>query len=160
MIATARGWRWLAQRGCVLLRLSLIAVFPVGCAVNITVIVPITFDNLSLRRRHGASVRAKTAGQFPTSQACATGIGTVKTPLSLGALALAIAGTTVSAKAECVVGVDFLRCLSTAFDVTERPKQRNETADQPAHLHHVAKHRKPQQGDEKAPPAKPPPALQ
>lgn len=81
----------------------------------------------------------------------------MKTPLSLGALALAIAGTTISARAECVGG-GLLHCLSTAID---SPTQRHEKADDAAPLNHpVAKRAKPQQGDdEKAPALKPPPAL-
>ena len=78
----------------------------------------------------------------------------MKTLLGLGALVVAIAGTTISAEAECVAGV---LCLSTAVDP---PKQRLEKADGAAPLNHpVAKRAKPQQGDEKAPPASPPPAL-
>ena len=81
----------------------------------------------------------------------------MKTPLSLGALAVAIAGTTISAKAECVLGGELLHCLSTA---TDPAKQRHENADGAAPLNHpVAKRAKPQQGDEKAPAVKPPPAL-
>jgi hypothetical protein len=81
----------------------------------------------------------------------------VKTPLSLGALALALAGTTISARAECV-GRESLHCLvSTAIDP---PKQSHDRADAAPLNHPVAKRAKPQQGDdEKAPALKPPPAL-
>ena len=82
----------------------------------------------------------------------------MKTTLSLGALAFAIAGTTISAKAECVGG-ELLHCLvSTAI---HPPKQRQEKADDAAPRNHpVAKRAKSQQGDdEKAPAVKPPPAL-
>jgi hypothetical protein len=62
----------------------------------------------------------------------------VKAPLSLGALALAIAGTTISAKAECLGG----KCLSTAIDP---PKQRHEKAADAAPLNYpVAKRATPQ----------------
>jgi hypothetical protein len=129
-----------------------IAVFPVDHRVNITVIVPTTLtichSDTGSGDKGGDARPLNLARRSPP----------VKTLLSLGALALAIAGTTISAKADCV-GRESLHCLvSTAIDP---PKQRHEKADDAAPLNHpVVKRAKPQRGDdEKAPAVKPPPAL-
>ena len=124
--------------------------------MNITVIVPTTLTNCHSDTGSGAIERAK-AGRNAPNRPLNLGVRTVKTPLSLGALALAIAGTTISAKAECV-GRESLRCLvSTSIDP---PKQNHGKADDAPPLNHpVAKRARPQQDDEKAPAVKPPPAL-
>jgi hypothetical protein len=126
--------------------------------VNITVIVPTTLTICHSDTGSGAIMCAKAVTQCPHRPLdLAHRNPTVKTPLSLGALALAIAGTTISAKAECILGGELLNCLSTAINP---PKQHHEKADGAAPLNHpVAKRAKPQQGDEKAPAVKPPPAL-
>jgi len=89
----------------------------------------------------------------------------MKPPLSLGALALAFAATTICAKAQCVggdFGTYYVVCPPSVVDVANRkqPQQRRETALHPVDVHHqVAKRPKPHQADEKAPPVSPPPAL-
>jgi hypothetical protein len=87
----------------------------------------------------------------------------MKTLLSSAAIVLAIAATTICAKAEClsVVGLN-IGCSPPLDDVPKRkqPQQSHETALHPVPtLHQVAKRQKPQQGEEKAPPVSPPPAL-
>jgi hypothetical protein len=86
----------------------------------------------------------------------------MKAPFGFGCLALALAATANSAKAECVTGAfrtNLIVCSLHEGDI-EQPKQNHETESRPANLHHhVAKRREPQQGDEKAHPAIPPPAL-
>jgi hypothetical protein len=89
----------------------------------------------------------------------------MKTLLSSAAIGLAIAATTIYAKAECANGVfgsKTIACSLPADDVAKRrqPQQRHERALHPAPLHdQVAKRQKAQQEDEKAPPVSPPPAL-
>ena len=89
----------------------------------------------------------------------------MKTLLSSAAIALAITATTVCAKAECVNGVSgshIIACSPPVDDVAKRkqPQQRHETELHPIPVHHqVANRQKPQQDEEKAPPASPPPAL-
>ena len=86
----------------------------------------------------------------------------MKTLLSSAAIALAIAATTICAKAECVSGLlNIIGCSPPVDDVGNRkqPQQRHETALHPAPMDRVAKRPKPQQADEKAPAVRPPPAL-
>jgi len=89
----------------------------------------------------------------------------MKTVLSSAVVVLAIAATTICAKAECVSGVSgshIIPCSQPADDVAKRkqPQQRHETALHPVPVHpQVAKRQKPPQGEEKAPPVSPPPAL-
>src|SRR5215471_20793165 len=93
---------------------------------------------------------------------CSGRTGTMKTLLSSAAIALAIAATTICAKAECVSGVsgsNIIVCSPHMDDIIDQPQQRNEKAHHPAPIHRVAKRPKTQQGDEKAPAASPPPAL-
>jgi hypothetical protein len=82
--------------------------------------------------------------------------------LSSAAIALAIAATTICAKAEClsVFGLN-MGCSPPADDVPKRkqPQQRQETALHPAPIDRVAQRPKPQQADEKAPAVSLPPAL-
>ena len=89
-------------------------------------------------------------------------IRTMKTLLSSAAIALAIAATTICAKAEClsVVGLN-IGCSPPVDDVAKRkqPQQSHETAPHPAPIDRVAKRPKPEQTDEKAPAVSPPPAL-
>jgi len=87
----------------------------------------------------------------------------MKTLLSSAAIVLAIAATTICAKAEClsVVGLN-IGCSPLVDDVPRRkqPQQSHETALHPVPVHReVAKRPKPQQADEKAPAVSPPPAL-
>jgi hypothetical protein len=89
-------------------------------------------------------------------------LNSMKTLLNSAAIALAIAATTICAKAEClsVFGVN-IRCSPPADDVPKRkqPQQSHETALNPAPIDRVAKGQKPQHGEEKAPPVSLPPAL-
>lgn len=85
----------------------------------------------------------------------------MKAPFGFGCLALAIAATANSAEAECVTGAfrtNLIVCSLHEGDI-EQPKQNHETETRPILHHHVAKRPKPQEPDEKAPPASPPPAL-
>jgi hypothetical protein len=100
----------------------------------------------------------------------------MKTLLSFGALMLAIAATTISAKAECVggdFGIYYVVCPpprpAPVRHVTKppHPQQREKEAHRPAAAptHHVTKRPQRQQPkekaspEEKAPPAGTPPAL-
>jgi len=89
-------------------------------------------------------------------------LNSMKTLLNSAAIALAIAATTICAKAEClsVFGVN-IRCSPPADDVPKRkqPQQSHETALNPAPIDRVAKGQKPQHGEEKAPPVSLPPVL-
>ena len=83
----------------------------------------------------------------------------MKTFLSLGALGLVTPAMTASAAAWCVTGQWETYYVVCPAPVVEPPKQRHEKAHRPAPVHHVTKHPKLQQREEKAPPTGAPPAL-
>jgi hypothetical protein len=95
----------------------------------------------------------------------------VQTLLSFGALALAISVTTVSAAAECWClngpGAGYVPYIAyvVVHHVSHHPvhlaaeRLQNQKGPRPERTHVVAKRPKQPQGEEKAPPAGPPPTL-
>ncbi len=82
----------------------------------------------------------------------------MKPLLSLGTVVLAIGVTTMPAGAEACATQDFGSAFAVcppSIPPVEQPKSR----PAPAHVAHVAKRQRHIDLDEKAPPAKPPPAL-
>jgi hypothetical protein len=93
----------------------------------------------------------------------------VNTLLRLGALALAISATTISAAAQCWCfndpGAGYVAVPYVVYRVSHRPVQhptgrsQNEKGHHPVPERHIAKHPKQPQDEEKAPPAGAPPPL-